>query len=119
MTRGSFSILKAGPSCSFNGIISAFLAPASATIVRNLTIENGRPARPLRSCRKKTEPPDDTLIATTMGRTSIPRIIRPTILPRTSRQRFQSGTPIKNSSRIGLVVSAPWQACTPSPFGAV
>ena len=60
--RGSFLILKSGPSrcdffCKFFFKFSAF-----ATIDRNLKILKMRPSRPTRFCAKKTDPRESNLI---------------------------------------------------------
>ena len=55
--RGSFFILKTGPSCSFCPINDACNLSASTTIVLNLMQANRLPFKPILFCRKNTGPP--------------------------------------------------------------
>jgi len=100
VTRGSFLILKAGPSRSFGSGKASFSHSASGTIVRNLCTANGLSSRPVRSCEK------------TIGRPMVKRMASAAMAPTTlspgkaSRQGWSSRSTGGNSQQL-LPVSWP------------
>ena len=91
VTRGSFVILKAGPSRSFNCCSFPLRSSASTTIVRNLYMAKTLPNCPVRNCRKKTGPLDVSLMAIAAIKINGNATARPIKAPLISMQRFQSG----------------------------
>ena len=78
VVRGSFSILKAGPSASFKCATSSNLSSASTHIERNLYILNIFPFLPTRSCKKNAFPPSSRRIAAEIIKKNGSKIINPT-----------------------------------------